>query len=67
MLMTLVAPFIQRAAKGEMLVVASAVGVASCFGAPVSGELMSLWSVISFSTKQTQSYYCISSVNQSVS
>lgn len=35
-----------------MLVVASAVGVASCFGAPVSGELTSQWSVISFSTKK---------------
>ncbi|KAI2649742.1 Chloride channel protein ClC-Kb [Labeo rohita] len=32
----------QRAAKGEMLVVASAVGVASCFGAPVSGVLFSI-------------------------
>uniref|UniRef100_A0A8C1GFR0 Chloride channel K n=1 Tax=Cyprinus carpio TaxID=7962 RepID=A0A8C1GFR0_CYPCA len=31
-----------RAAKGEMLVVASAVGVASCFGAPVSGVLFSI-------------------------
>uniref|UniRef100_A0A8C1GJ52 Chloride channel K n=1 Tax=Cyprinus carpio TaxID=7962 RepID=A0A8C1GJ52_CYPCA len=29
-------------AKGEMLVVASAVGVASCFGAPVSGVLFSI-------------------------
>ncbi|XP_056124091.1 chloride channel K [Rhinichthys klamathensis goyatoka] len=32
----------QRAAKGEMLVVASAVGVASCFGAPISGVLFSV-------------------------
>ncbi|NP_956676.1 chloride channel K [Danio rerio] len=32
----------QRAAKGEMLVVASAVGVASCFGAPISGVLFSI-------------------------
>uniref|UniRef100_A0A8C1URE0 Chloride channel K n=2 Tax=Cyprinus carpio TaxID=7962 RepID=A0A8C1URE0_CYPCA len=39
---TLVALLIQRAAKGEMLVVASAVGVASCFGAPVSGVLFSI-------------------------
>ncbi|KAG1961664.1 chloride channel protein [Pimephales promelas] len=32
----------QRVAKGEMLVVASAVGVASCFGAPISGVLFSV-------------------------
>ncbi|XP_051518056.1 chloride channel K [Myxocyprinus asiaticus] len=32
----------QRVAKGEMLVVAAAVGVASCFGAPVSGVLFSI-------------------------
>ncbi|TRZ02487.1 hypothetical protein DNTS_030306 [Danionella cerebrum] len=32
----------QKASKGQMLVVASAVGVASCFGAPVSGVLFSI-------------------------
>ncbi|KAI4896000.1 hypothetical protein NFI96_025273 [Prochilodus magdalenae] len=32
----------QRRTEGEMLVVASAVGVASCFGAPVSGVLFSI-------------------------
>ncbi|XP_026777204.3 chloride channel K [Pangasianodon hypophthalmus] len=32
----------QRRTQGEMLVVASAVGVASCFGAPVSGVLFSI-------------------------
>lgn len=29
---------VQERADGEMLVVAAAVGVASCFGAPISGE-----------------------------
>lgn len=29
---------LQGAAAGQMLVVAAAVGVSSCFGAPVSGE-----------------------------
>ncbi|XP_055043271.2 chloride channel K [Misgurnus anguillicaudatus] len=32
----------QRTSKGEMLVVAAAVGVASCFGAPISGVLFSI-------------------------
>ncbi|KAI5612262.1 chloride channel protein ClC-Ka, partial [Silurus asotus] len=32
----------QKRTQGEMLVVASAVGVASCFGAPVSGVLFSI-------------------------
>ncbi|XP_036447839.1 chloride channel K isoform X2 [Colossoma macropomum] len=32
----------QRRTQGEMLVVASAVGVASCFGAPISGVLFSI-------------------------
>ncbi|XP_057175519.1 chloride channel K [Triplophysa rosa] len=32
----------QNISKGEMLVVASAVGVASCFGAPISGVLFSI-------------------------
>ncbi|KAA0707094.1 Chloride channel protein [Triplophysa tibetana] len=32
----------QNVSKGEMLVVASAVGVASCFGAPISGVLFSI-------------------------
>uniref|UniRef100_A0A8C2KST3 Chloride channel K n=1 Tax=Cyprinus carpio TaxID=7962 RepID=A0A8C2KST3_CYPCA len=32
----------EQHSKGEMLVVASAVGVASCFGAPVSGVLFSI-------------------------
>lgn len=57
------ARFIQRAAKGEMLVVASAVGVASCFGAPISGELTSPLSVISFSTKK---HKVISGTHQSL-
>ncbi|KAG9269682.1 chloride channel protein ClC-Ka isoform X1 [Astyanax mexicanus] len=32
----------QRRTQGDMLVVASAVGVASCFGAPISGVLFSI-------------------------
>uniref|UniRef100_A0AAR2LD86 Chloride channel protein n=1 Tax=Pygocentrus nattereri TaxID=42514 RepID=A0AAR2LD86_PYGNA len=32
----------QRRTQGEMLVVASAVGVSSCFGAPISGVLFSI-------------------------
>lgn len=33
----------QDAAAGQMLVVAAAVGVSSCFGAPVSGERCSVF------------------------
>ncbi|XP_031724721.1 chloride channel K isoform X3 [Anarrhichthys ocellatus] len=41
-LCTLIQPNKKEKAAGEMLVVAAAVGVASCFGAPISGVLFSV-------------------------
>ncbi|KAM7404367.1 hypothetical protein PAMP_011719 [Pampus punctatissimus] len=60
-LCTLIQANKKEEAAGEMLVVAAAVGVASCFGAPISGVLFSV-EVMSFHFAVKNYYPCFFSV-----